>query len=257
MYHSERNVPGCWPGGPMLRMRRAQKATAVAVLTLAAAALGPAGSANALASAKTVTIKVVGISRTGETVAVASSVAPLHGNAIPGNGSTYRLRPGTYFISGDVPTPTSNKNVVDQTIVVRQVDVRNSGTIKLDSRGGKLVSVWLNGKELSPDVGGSLAARACVANSAGGIDAYLNGPIYVKPTRIKGLSLIWAWTSGTDTGPRYDLTGETKNNLPAHPAFRLRTSQLVKTVVQVKAGTVAGTTGNLSTASSVNPDCSM
>src|SRR5215472_2302904 len=211
MYHSERNVPGCWPGGPMLRMRRAQKATAVAVLTLAAAALGPAGSANALASAKTVTIKVVGISRTGETVAVGSSVAPLHGNAIPGNGSTYRLRPGTYFISGDVPTPTSNKNVVDQTIVVRQVDVRKSGTIRLDSRGGKLVSVWLNGKNVNTDLGQSLEAEACVANGHGGIDASLNGPVYVKPTQVAGLSFIWAWHSDQSSGPQYDLTGQTKD----------------------------------------------
>lgn len=239
----------------MRRMRRAQGTAAVAVLTLAAAALGAAVPANALASATTVTIKVVGISRTGATVSVGSNVAPLHGNSIPGIGPIYRLKPGTYFISGDVPTPTSNRNVVDQTLVVRQVDVRQSGTVKLDSRGGKLVSVWLNGKELSPDAGGLLAARACVGS--GGIDASLNGPIYVEPTRVKGLSLIWGWSSGRATGPRYDLTGETKNSLPAHPAFRLRTSQLVKTVIQVKAGTVAGTTGYLSTTSTVNPYCSM
>ena len=241
----------------MRRMRRAQGTAAVAVLTVAAAALGPAVSANALASANTVTIKVVGISRTGETVSVASSVAPPHGNAIPGNGSTYRLKPGTYFISGDVPTPTSNQNVVDQTLVVRLLDVRKSGTVKLDSRGGKLVSVWLNGKELSQDVGGVLQASACVTNGSGGINADLNGPIYVKPTRVSGLSFVWAWTSGQPTGTHYDLTGQTKNSLPAHPVFRLRTSQLVKTVIQMKAGTVAGTSGRLSTGSTIDTDCSM
>jgi hypothetical protein len=241
----------------MRRVRRAQEATAITVLTLAATALGPAASASGLASANTVTIKVVGISRTGKTVSVASSVAPLHGNSIPGIGPTYRLKPGTYFISGDVPTPTSNQNVVDQTLVVRKVDVRKSGTIKLDSRGGQLVSVWLNGKELSPDVGGVLAASACVANGSGRIYADLSGPIYVKPTQVKGLSFVWAWSSGPDTGTHYDLTGATKDSLPAHPVFRLRTSQLVKTVIQVKAGTVAGTGGYLSTQSTVSPYCWM
>jgi hypothetical protein len=214
-------------------------------------------SADALVSANTVTIKVVGISRTGATVSVASSVAPQHGNANPGIGPTYHLKPGTYFISGDVPTPTSNQNVVDQTLVVREVDVRKSGTIKLDSRGGQPVSVWLNGKELSPDVGGSLQASACVANGSGRINADLTGPIYVKPTRVNGLSFVWAWISGPPTGTHYDLTGATQNSLPAHPAFRLRTSQLVKTVIQVKAETVAGTSGYLSTQSTVNPYCSM
>jgi hypothetical protein len=225
------------------------------VLTLAATALGPAVSASAQASAKKVTIKVVGISRTGATVAVSSDVAPLHGPAFLGTGPTYHVKPGTYFISGDVPTPTSDPNVVNQTIVMRKVDVRKGGTIKLDSRGGKLVSVWLNGKKLNGDASESLVASACTANGAGRVNAELNGPIYVKPTRIAGVSFVWGWHSVPPTGRLYELTGQTKNGLPAHPGFHLRTSQLVKTVIQLRSGAVPGNTAHLLDGAALNGDC--
>jgi hypothetical protein len=241
----------------MRRIKNRRGTTVVAVLTLAATALVPAMSASAQTSAKTVTIKVVGISRTGAQVAVLASVVPPHGNAIASAGSTYHLKPGPYFISGDVPTLSSDPNATVQTIVARRVDVRAGGTIKLDSRGGKPVSVWLNGKELSPDVGGSLQAEACVANGHGISAAYLNGRIYVKPTRTAGVNFIWAWSSGPAASTRYDLTGQTKNSLPAHPVFRVRTAQLVKTVIQVKAGTIPGTSGNLATSSELNTLCTM
>jgi hypothetical protein len=94
----------------MRRIKNRRGTTVVAVLTLAATALVPAMSASAQTSAKTVTIKVVGISRTGAQVAVLASVVPPHGNAIASAGSTYHLKPGPYFISGDVPTLSSDPN---------------------------------------------------------------------------------------------------------------------------------------------------
>ena len=71
-----------------------------------------------------------------------ASLLPQDNPNSPGTGPTYHLKPGRYLISGDVPTPTSNPNVVNQTLVVRQVNVRTGGTIKLDSRGGKLLTVF-------------------------------------------------------------------------------------------------------------------
>jgi hypothetical protein len=241
----------------MRRIKNVRGTTVVIALTLAAAALVPAASASAQASAGKVTIKVVGISRTGATVAVASDVASLHGGAILGSGPTYRVKPGTYFISGDVPTPTSDPNVVSQTLIVRKLDVSKSGTIALDARGGKPLSVWLNGKELSPDTEGSLQADACDPNDIGGANSSLNGPIYVKPTRIAGLSFAWGWHSGPSpsTGPLYDIVGQVKNSLPAHPVFRVRTAQLVKTDIQVRAGAVGGNTARLAEGSGFPGSC--
>ena len=67
--------------------------------------------------------------------------------------------------------------------------MRKSGTIALDSRGGKPLSVWLNGKQLNPDTEGSLQADACYLNDIGGTNSSLNGLVYVKPTRIAGSDL--------------------------------------------------------------------
>jgi hypothetical protein len=207
----------------------------------------PGLSANAQATAKNVTIKVVGISRTGSTVAVAvPDVVPPGGNVNLGTGPVYHLKPGPYYISGDVPTPGSNPGEVTQTLVARKVDVRKSGTIRLDSRGGRPLSLWLNGRKLSSDAGESLQASACDPNDIGGSYTSLSGPIYVKPTRVAGLSFIWSWHSGAAAGPNYDLASLTKNGLPAHPSFRVRTAQLVRTVIQVRAGAVAGQTARFS-----------
>jgi hypothetical protein len=142
-----------------------RKTTAVALLTLTGAALLPAASASALASVKTVTIHVVGIDRTGAQVGVASEVTAVHGNSQPGIGPAFHVKPGVYFISGDVRTAASGSTAASQTFVVRLVDVRTSRTIKLDSRGGRLVSVWLNGK----DLGEPQDAGVCVADGHGGV----------------------------------------------------------------------------------------
>src|SRR5258708_6281515 len=128
----------------MRRLRHVRGTTVITGLVLAAAALVPAASASAQASAKTVTIKVVGIDRSGKQVAVRSRVTPLRGFELRGTGPTYHLKPGRYFIGADVLTATSNPDEPSQTIVDRLVNVRKSGTIKLDARGGRPVSVWLD-----------------------------------------------------------------------------------------------------------------
>jgi hypothetical protein len=230
--------------------------TVVAVLVAAGTSLLPAVlPASALASAKTVTITVVGISRSGAKVAISAQVTPQGGGNVPGTGPTYHLKPGRYFIGAVVPTPASSPNSPSQTVVERLVNVRKSGTIKLDARGGKLVSVWLNGK----DLGAPTYSGACV-EQGGGISFGPNfGPdpasVYVKPSRATGLSFNWAWNSDRSTGTQYDLTGQTRDSLPAHPVFRVRTAQLAKTVVQVRAGTVPGTRGTLSEWSTLSRTC--
>ena len=79
--------------------------------------------------------------------------------------------------------------------------------------------------------------------------------IYVKPSRATGLNFVWAWASPPTEPARYDLSGETQNSLPAHPAFRVRTADLDKTVIQVRAGTLPGTSGHLTEWGSLRDHC--
>ncbi len=217
-------------------------------LLLVAAGLGLVPG-TALASAKTDTVTVAGISRTGATVAVVSEVTPLHGNAEPGTGPVYHLKPGVYFIAADVLTPASGPTAASQTLVVRRVSVRGDETVKLDSRGGKLFSAWLNGKE----IGAPPVAGACIAEGHGVVYSDPDdGPLYVEPTVTARVSFVWALTIGVPSGTIFDLTGQDKAGLPARPTFRLRTSGLIKTVILARAGTVPTTSGFLATSSTIS-----
>src|SRR5712691_4508913 len=239
----------------MGRLRNMRGISPIAGLVLIAAALVPTASASAQGSTKTVTIKVVGIDRNGKQVAVRPSVTPLHGSELPTTRPTYHLKPGRYFIGADVLTATSNPDEPSQTIVDRLVNVRTSGTIKLNARGGRPVSVWLDGK----DLGAPTTAAACIGRFQGDVtlDSNFVDPthVYLKPSRAAGLNFVWGWNSGLLKGASYDLSGQTLNSLPAHPAFRLRTSQLDKTVIQVRAGTLPGTGGSLSEWSTLSAGC--
>ena len=146
----------------MRRLRNVRETAAITGLMLAAAALAPPASASASAhtSAKTVTVKVIGIDRNGRQVAVQSTVTPLQGFGLQGFGPTWHLTPGRYFIGAPVLTATSDPSDPSQTLVARLVNVRKGGTIKLDARGGKQVSVWLDGKDLgAPTSAGRLHRR--------------------------------------------------------------------------------------------------
>jgi hypothetical protein len=204
----------------------------------AASALALAGLTGAArASANTVTITVVGISRTGARVTVQSTVVPLSGNAYPSSGPTYQVVPGTYFIGASVPTLGAGRALASQTLVLRRIRVTDSATIALDARGGRLVSVWLNGR----DLGGPGQAAAC---ARGGIGVVYPSPpaaqLYVQPTSAAGIS--FGWTSADYApGAAYDLAGDS-NGLPADPVYRWRTSQLDRTIIAVKAGPVPDTT---------------
>jgi hypothetical protein len=200
-----------------------------------------------------VAINIVGISRAGTQVAVQSMVVPLAGNALPSSGPKYRVRPGTYFIGASVPTYSSG-TLVSQTIVERRVRVTRSATIRLDARGGKLVSVWLNGR----DLGSPGTAGGCIRGGAGVV--YPNPPapqLYVQPVRAKGLGFDWAVDTAGPSGSYYDLAGGTNNALPSSPVYRVRSSRLAKVVMQVKAGAVPDQTASVSTSATLPDNCSL
>jgi hypothetical protein len=224
-------------------------------LAVAAAAAIVTGGMMSAAQAAThkVTIDIVGISRTGVKVAVQSTVVPLTGNALPSSGPKYRVRPGTYFIGASVPTYSSG-TLASQTIVERRVRVTRSGTIRLDARGGKLVSVWLNGRNLgSPGVAGG-----CMRGGFGVVYAYPPAPqLYLQPVRAKGLGFDWAVHTAGPSGSYYDLAGGTDNALPSSPVYRVRSSGLAKVVMQARAGTVPDQAAGVSTSVTLSDGCSL
>jgi len=229
-----------------LVLRALGAGTAAALLISA-----PLPSAAQQAASK-VTITVVGIDRTGNQTAIQSSVVPLGGNGIPSSGPTYRIAPGTYTIGASVPTMAGG-NTVSDTIVIRRVDVTASQTIKLDARGSKLVSVWLDGKNL----GSPTMAGGCIRGGVGVI--YPSGAprLYVKPVSVANAGFEWtARAPGTGT-TAYDLAGGSKAGLPSNPVYRISSSQLVPTVIQVKAGPVPDTAATWTTSVTASDGCSL
>lgn len=225
------------------------------VLAVAAAAGVVAGGVISAAQAAThkITIKVVGVSRTGAPVAIQSTVVPLTGNALPSTGPKYSVTPGTYFIGASVPTSSSG-TVVSQTIVERRIRVTRSGTIRLDARGGKLVSVWLDGR----DLGNPSIAGGCIR---GGFGVVYPGPggsqLYVKPVRAKGLGFDWTAETAGPQGSYYDLAGGTNNALPSNGAYRVHSSGLAKVVTQARAGTVPDQTADVATSPTLPDGCTL
>jgi hypothetical protein len=210
-------------------------------------------SASASASARTVTITVVGIDRAGAQVAVQSSVVPLTGNAEPSSGPTYTLVPGTYFIGAAVTTMAGG-NPASDTIVVRRIHVTASGTIRLDARGGKLVSVFLNGRDLgSPGISGG-----CIRGGYGVIYPESGAPlVYLQPVRVADVGFDWAVSVPGPGSSTYDLAGGTATGLPASPVYRVKSSQLSRTVIQAKAGAVPDTGAAWSTFSTESDGCGL
>jgi hypothetical protein len=221
----------------------------------AAAQQGPVGQGAALAAApsRNVSITVVGIDRTGVQVAVQSTVVPLAGNAVPSTGPKYTLAPGTYFIGASVPT-MAGSNLASQTIVIRRVRVAASGTVSLDARGGKLVSVSLNADSLgSPGLAGG-----CIRGGRGVVyPEPAASLLYVKPVRDADIGFDWTVNLPGPNGSTYDLAGGSAAGLPGSPVFRVRTSGLAKTVVEVRAGTVPDTTATWSTTATEPDGCSL
>jgi hypothetical protein len=220
----------------------------------AVAVVVPVGVISAAqAATHKVTVNIVGISRAGAQVAVQSTVVPLSGNALPSTGPKYSVTPGTYFVGASVPTYSSG-TLVSQTIVERRVRVTRSGTIRLDARGGKLVSVWLDGR----DLGSPSMAGGCIRRGIGVVYPDPPAPqLYLQPVRAKGLGFDWAVETAGPSGSYYDLAGGTNNALPSSPVYRVHKSGLAKVVMQARAGPVPDQTANVSTSATLSDGCSL
>ncbi len=80
-------------------------------------------------------------------------------------GTPVKVSPGTYLIAGEVPTYSTGETLTSQTLVFRKIAIRKTGTIRLNGRDGKQLTVGLTGAQAQDQ---DLAAGACLANTAAG-----------------------------------------------------------------------------------------
>jgi hypothetical protein len=208
---------------------------------LAALGLGIAGPAAAAAprSAHQVTIKIVGIDRSGDRVPVFASVTTMSGAELPTGAGSTRLAPGTYLVSADVQNPAPS---MTQALVVRKVSVTRSETITLDARTARLVRVALNVSGAAEQ----LQSAAVTYAKTGAILAAGTGPagtLYTTPSALRSLCLGVTSRWQKSAGQFYDLAGIAEHGVPAVPVFRFRPRELAKVALSVRSGIGAGVDG--------------
>jgi hypothetical protein len=123
--------------------RYARVAIVVCVIAIPAAGLAASmpAAASATAAAAKVRIKVVGVERNGHVVRTQpATLEAANGQSYQADGQSLRIPSGTYLIGGAVTTGSAS-----ETLVVRQVRITRSETIRLSAVGGRLVRVSLTG----------------------------------------------------------------------------------------------------------------
>ncbi len=194
---------------------------AVAIPAAGLAAMAPA------AASTTARVRVVGVDRTGHVVSQQATLEAVNGASYQISGKSIRIPTGTYLIGGTVQTGSAS-----ETLVVRQVRVSRSETIRLSAAGGKLVRAALTGVTGAPDttqvsacLGTQTSAEAPVYASGGGASA-----LYTVPFRSRNVGFSYlAYWSRTPAG--YAISGSsaggvassrsTASGFPASPELTL------------------------------------
>jgi hypothetical protein len=189
------------------------------------------------AAAATARIRVVGVDRNGHVVAVQATLEATNGASYQVGGRLVRIPTGTYLIGAAVGTGSAS-----QTLVVHQVHIGSSGTLRLRAAGGKLVRAALTGVPGAPDtvavtgcLGTKTSAETGVA-AAGGAGVAL----YAVPFRSHdvGFAYLATW-SGPTAG--YAITGSSGDGVPASPVYRQRAADLARLTLAVRSGAAPAT----------------
>jgi hypothetical protein len=201
-------------------------AAAVCALAIAAAALAVSMPAAAATMAR---IKVVGVDRNGHVIrAQPATLEAASGASYQVDGNAIRIPTGTYLIGGAVTTGSTS-----ETLVVRQVRIARSETIRLSAVGGKLVRMSLTGLRVPPGeeqvnacLGTQTAAETPVSASGGG-----DAAVYAVPFRSRdvGFSYLASW-------PGYAITGSSADGVPSHLSYQQRPGGLAKLTLNVRSG---------------------
>ena len=220
-------------------MRRFASALAAGfAITIPAAGLAAPASAATAAPAAAVRVKVVGVDRNGHVIGrQQATLEAVNGQSYQVFGNSVRIPAGTYLIGGAVLTGEAS-----ETLVVRQVRVTRSETVRLSAAGGKLVRAALTGVSGVPDttqvtacLGTRTDAETPVYASGGGESA-----LYAVPFRSRdvGFSYLASWQRSP---AGYAISGSFADGIPARVSFRQRVSALARLTVNVRSGDSAAT----------------
>ncbi len=210
-------------------MHRFARIAVVCALAIPAAGLATSVPA---AAATTARINVVGVDRNGHVIrAQPATLEAADGQHYQVNGKSIRIPLGTYLIGGAVTTGSAS-----QTLVVRQVRITRSDTIRLRAAGGRLVRISLTGvsgppgdEQVNACLGKQTAAESEVSAGGGGM------AVYAVPFRSHdvGFSYLASWTSGQ---AGYDITGHSADGVPSHLTYRQRLGDLATLTLNVRSG---------------------
>jgi hypothetical protein len=216
-----------------LYARVAAVVSAIAIPAAGLAASVPAAAATSAAAAGTVRIKVVGVQRNGHVVrAQPATLEAGSGKSYQVDGQSIRIQPGSYLIGGAVVTGSAS-----ETLVVRQVRISRSETIRLSAVGGRLVRISLTGVTGQP---GDEQVNACLGTqTAAETEVSAAGAagtaVYAVPFRSHDVafSYVASWTSGQ---AGYAITGSSSDGVPSHLAYQQRLGRLAKVTLNVRSG---------------------
>jgi hypothetical protein len=207
------------------------------ICVIAIPAAGLAASAPAIASAASARIKVVGVDRNGHVVShQPATLEAASGASYTVEGKSIRVPAGTYLIAAAVATGS-----VSDTLVVRQVRITGSQTIRMSAVGGKLVRLALTGVSGAPV---NDQVNACLGTQTGGETPVFAGggsgvQLYAVPFRSRdvGFSYLASWT-GAQAG--YAITGSSSDGVPSRLVFTQRLGDLARLTLNVRSGVNPG-----------------
>src|SRR5580658_2566078 len=150
---------------------------------------GSSAATAASVAARTVTVHIDGINRAGKVVAATGiTLAGTEGFPIQAERSA-KVAPQTYLIGAEISTYGAGNQVVSESLVVKSVRVRASGTIKLNAQHGRRLVVALSGAKATEQ---ALTASACMQTGGAAAPEAASGgpgvPVYVvamKSARVR------------------------------------------------------------------------
>ena len=217
-----------------LMHRYARVAIVVCASAIPAAGLAASTPAvSATAAATKVRIKVVGVERNGHIVrAQPATLEAANGQSYQIDGQSIRIPRGSYLIGGAVTSGSAS-----ETLVVRQVRIGRSETIRLSAVGGRRVRISLTGVTGQP---GNEQVNACLGTQTAtetGVSAGGGGgtAVYAVPFRSHdvGFSYLASWTSGQ---AGYAITGSSADGVPSHLTYQQRLGRLARLNLNIRSG---------------------
>jgi hypothetical protein len=203
------------------------------ICVIAIPAAGLAASAPAVASTAMARIRVVGIDRNGHQIGQQqATLEASSGTSYTVDGNSIRVPAGTYLVAAPVATGSDS-----DTLVVRQVRITGSQTIRMSAAGGKLVRLALTGVSGAPAndqvnacLGTQTGAETPVTASGGsGVQ------LYAVPFRSRdvGFSYLASW-AGAQAG--YAITGASADGIPGRLGFTQHLGNLARLTLNIRSG---------------------